>query len=167
MGQGREDGLFDLQRAVRGIHQQGFVQGRVAPGPTMPRGDRWLLRMAEARPEGQEQAALRDRDGSRRQHDHGRALVALVQSGREGRNRELHDHDDLVERGDEAAAQPDVGDSRRCGLAGMLGETPVPPDDLLSLLRPCPDEWLKTWPASKDVGNVANNRPDLWEPIPL
>jgi putative SOS response-associated peptidase YedK len=49
----------------------------------------------------------------------------------------------------------------------MLGETPAPPDDLLSLLRPCPDEWLKTWPASKDVGNVANNRPDLWEPIQL
>jgi putative SOS response-associated peptidase YedK len=48
-----------------------------------------------------------------------------------------------------------------------LGETPAPPDDLLSLLRPCPDEWLKTWPVSKDVGNVANNRPDLWEPIQL
>lgn len=48
-----------------------------------------------------------------------------------------------------------------------LGETPAPPEDLLALLRPCPDDWLKIWPVSKDVGNVKNNRPDLWDPIHL
>ncbi len=46
-----------------------------------------------------------------------------------------------------------------------LGETATPSADLLGLLRPCPDEWLKMWPVSRDVGNVANNRPDLWDPI--
>lgn len=48
-----------------------------------------------------------------------------------------------------------------------LGETPAPPPDLLALLRPCPDDWLNIWPVSKDVGNVKNNRPELWDPIQI
>jgi putative SOS response-associated peptidase YedK len=33
--------------------------------------------------------------------------------------------------------------------------------ELLALLRPCPDEWLKIWPVDKRVGNVRNREPEL------
>jgi hypothetical protein len=33
--------------------------------------------------------------------------------------------------------------------------------DLLALLKPCPDEALKVWPVDRMVGNVRNNRPQL------
>ena len=37
-----------------------------------------------------------------------------------------------------------------------LGEEPASDDDLLALLKPCPDEALKIWPVGKAVGNVKN-----------
>src|ERR1700752_1882359 len=38
-----------------------------------------------------------------------------------------------------------------------LGEEPASEEELLALLRPCPDEALKIWPVDKMVGNVRNN----------
>lgn len=42
-----------------------------------------------------------------------------------------------------------------------LGEVPATEDELLGLLKPCPDEALKIWPVGKDAGNVKNNGADL------
>lgn len=42
-----------------------------------------------------------------------------------------------------------------------LGEEPATEDELLALLRPCPDNVLKIWPVGKEVGNVKNNGAQL------
>jgi SOS response associated peptidase (SRAP) len=46
-----------------------------------------------------------------------------------------------------------------------LGEEPASEQDLLALLKPCPDEALKIWPVDKMVGNIRNNGPQLVMPI--
>ena len=38
-------------------------------------------------------------------------------------------------------------------------------EDLLALLRPCPDAWLELHPVSTRVGNVRNDDPTLMEPL--
>lgn len=45
-----------------------------------------------------------------------------------------------------------------------LGEAPASEDDLLALLKPCREEWLKIWPVEKAVGNVKNNGAQLVMP---
>jgi putative SOS response-associated peptidase YedK len=42
-----------------------------------------------------------------------------------------------------------------------LGEQPASDDELLALLKSCPDEALKIWPVGKAVGNVKNKGPQL------
>jgi putative SOS response-associated peptidase YedK len=42
-----------------------------------------------------------------------------------------------------------------------LGEEPASEEELLALLKPCPDEVLKIWPVAKAVGNVKNTGPQL------
>jgi putative SOS response-associated peptidase YedK len=46
-----------------------------------------------------------------------------------------------------------------------LGEEPAAEEELLALLKPCPDEELKIWPVGKAVGNVKNTGPQLATPI--
>ena len=46
-----------------------------------------------------------------------------------------------------------------------LGEEPAAEDELLALLKPCPDEALKIWPVDNAVGNVRNTGPQLIKPI--
>ena len=46
-----------------------------------------------------------------------------------------------------------------------LGEEPASEQELLRLLKPCPDEALKIWPVEKMVGNVRNNGPHLILPV--
>jgi putative SOS response-associated peptidase YedK len=46
-----------------------------------------------------------------------------------------------------------------------LGEEPATEAELLALLRPCPDEWLKIWRVDNKIGNVKNNGPDLILPL--
>jgi putative SOS response-associated peptidase YedK len=46
-----------------------------------------------------------------------------------------------------------------------LGEEPTTEQELLALLQPCPDEWLKIWPVDNKVGNVRNAGPDLILPL--
>ena len=46
-----------------------------------------------------------------------------------------------------------------------LGEEAAPEDELMTLLKPCPDEALKIWPVDKEVGNVKNTGPQLIRPI--
>ena len=46
-----------------------------------------------------------------------------------------------------------------------LGEEPATNDELLALLRPCPNDWLKIWPVDKKVGNVRNKGADLALPV--
>jgi hypothetical protein len=36
------------------------------------------------------------------------------------------------------------------------GREPAAEADLLAVLRPCPDEWLKIWPVDRKVGHVKN-----------
>lgn len=45
-----------------------------------------------------------------------------------------------------------------------LGEEPASEQELLALLKPCPDEAIKIWPVSKMVGNVKNNGAGLLVP---
>jgi putative SOS response-associated peptidase YedK len=46
-----------------------------------------------------------------------------------------------------------------------LGEEPASEQELLALLKPCPDEALKIWPVDKMVGNVRHNGPQLILPV--
>ena len=46
-----------------------------------------------------------------------------------------------------------------------LGEELASEQELLGLLKPCPDEALKIWPVDKMVGNVRNNGPRLILPL--
>jgi putative SOS response-associated peptidase YedK len=46
-----------------------------------------------------------------------------------------------------------------------LGEEPATNDELLALLKPCPDETLKIWPVDNKVGNVRNKGPELILPV--
>jgi hypothetical protein len=46
-----------------------------------------------------------------------------------------------------------------------LGEEAATDDELLGLLKPCPDEALKIWPVGKAVGNVKNTGPQLAMPL--
>jgi putative SOS response-associated peptidase YedK len=46
-----------------------------------------------------------------------------------------------------------------------LGEGPASDDELLALLKPCPDDVLKIWPVGKAVGNVKNTGPQLALPV--
>ena len=46
-----------------------------------------------------------------------------------------------------------------------LGEEPATEQELLSLLRPCPDDWLKIWAVDKKVGNVRSKGAELMLPI--
>jgi putative SOS response-associated peptidase YedK len=42
-----------------------------------------------------------------------------------------------------------------------LGEESATEEELLALLRPCPDDALKIWRVDRRVGNVRNNGPEL------
>ena len=42
-----------------------------------------------------------------------------------------------------------------------LGEEPATEDELVAMLKPCPDDALKMWPVNKMVGNVKNKGPHL------
>ncbi len=46
-----------------------------------------------------------------------------------------------------------------------LGEEPAAEQELLALLKPCPDEALKIWPVDNLVGNVRNKGPQLIRPL--
>jgi putative SOS response-associated peptidase YedK len=48
-----------------------------------------------------------------------------------------------------------------------LGEEPATEDELIAMLKPCPDEALKIWPVDKAVGNVKNKGPQFVMPIQL
>jgi Uracil phosphoribosyltransferase len=45
-----------------------------------------------------------------------------------------------------------------------LGEEPAAEQELLALLRPCPDEWLKIWKVDNKIGNVKNTGAELTTP---
>jgi len=45
--------------------------------------------------------------------------------------------------------------------AKWLGETPATEDELLAMLKPCPDTALKIWRVDNAVGNVRNTGPQL------
>jgi putative SOS response-associated peptidase YedK len=46
-----------------------------------------------------------------------------------------------------------------------LGEEAATDDELLALLKPCPDDALKIWPVDTMVGNVRNNGPRMAKPV--
>lgn len=46
-----------------------------------------------------------------------------------------------------------------------LGEEPATEQELLALLRPCPDARLKIWRVDNKVGNVRNTGPELILPL--
>lgn len=41
--------------------------------------------------------------------------------------------------------------------AAWLGETSAEPEELQAMLRPCPPEWLASWPVGARVGKVSEN----------
>jgi len=46
-----------------------------------------------------------------------------------------------------------------------LGEEPATDQELLALLRPCPDDRLKIWKVDNKIGNVRNTGPELILPV--
>jgi putative SOS response-associated peptidase YedK len=46
-----------------------------------------------------------------------------------------------------------------------LGEVPASEDELLALLKSCPDEALNIWPVDRMVGNVRNKGPQVLMPV--
>ena len=46
-----------------------------------------------------------------------------------------------------------------------LGEEAATDDELLALLKPCPDDALRIWPVGEAVGNVKNTGPQLAVPV--
>ncbi|MEH2480459.1 putative SOS response-associated peptidase YedK [Nitrobacteraceae bacterium AZCC 2146] len=46
-----------------------------------------------------------------------------------------------------------------------LGEEEATNEQLLEMLRPCPDEWLKVWLVDNKVGNIRNTGAELVLPI--
>ena len=51
-------------------------------------------------------------------------------------------------------------------LQSWLRRHPKPTEqELLALLRPCPDDWLKIWPVDNKVGNVRNTGRELMLPL--
>jgi putative SOS response-associated peptidase YedK len=46
-----------------------------------------------------------------------------------------------------------------------LGEEVASEEELLAMLKPCPEEALKIWPVDKAVGNVKNKGSHLVLPI--
>ena len=46
-----------------------------------------------------------------------------------------------------------------------VGEQPAGEQELLALLKSCPDEALKIWPVDRMVGNVRNNGRQLVLPV--
>jgi hypothetical protein len=82
-----------------------------------------------------------------------------------GRSSELHNTDMRAEQGDGRTARPYAGHPRGTDWPQWLGEEPASEQDLLALLKPCPDEALKIWPVEKMVGNVRNNGPPLVLPV--
>jgi putative SOS response-associated peptidase YedK len=46
-----------------------------------------------------------------------------------------------------------------------LGEEPATAQELLALLRPCPDERLKIWRVDNKVSDVRNTGPELILPL--
>jgi putative SOS response-associated peptidase YedK len=46
-----------------------------------------------------------------------------------------------------------------------LGEEPASEDELVALLKPCPDGAIKIWPVDNKVGNVRNTGPQLIKPL--
>ncbi len=61
-----------------------------------------------------------------------------------------------------AVAMSDNGPMVMAGLwAKWLGEEPATEEELLALLKPCPDDMIKTWQVDKRVGNVRNKGPEL------
>jgi putative SOS response-associated peptidase YedK len=49
--------------------------------------------------------------------------------------------------------------------AKWLGEESATEEELLALLKPCPDDRLQIWPVDKKVGNVRNKGAELALPI--
>ena len=41
----------------------------------------------------------------------------------------------------------------------------VPPEAAKSMLQPCPEEWIRTYPVSRLVSVVRNEGPELIEPL--
>jgi putative SOS response-associated peptidase YedK len=46
-----------------------------------------------------------------------------------------------------------------------LGEEPATEDELMALLKPCPDEALEIRQVDKAIGNVKNTGPQLIKPL--
>jgi putative SOS response-associated peptidase YedK len=51
--------------------------------------------------------------------------------------------------------------NRLAAASGSRILEPATEEELLALLKPCPDHVLKIWPVDKAVGNVKNKGPQL------
>jgi putative SOS response-associated peptidase YedK len=49
--------------------------------------------------------------------------------------------------------------------AKWLGEEPATEEQLLAMLKPCPDDVLRIWPVDKAVGNAKNKGPQLLDAV--
>jgi putative SOS response-associated peptidase YedK len=121
--------------------------------------------LEEARPERQDQAGLRGRYGERRRDGDGPGLWSKWRDP--ASREEVLICTVLTCAPNNAMAEihnrmPIILNER--DWPKWLGEEPATELELLALLRPCPDEWLKIWPVDNKVGNVRNTGRELMLP---
>jgi putative SOS response-associated peptidase YedK len=93
----------------------------------------------------------------------GRSVGEMEIANERRRSLELHDFDLRAEQSDGLTTQPVI--LAEYDWPQWLGEVPASDQELLALLKPCPDEALKIWPVDRMVGNVRNNGPQLILPV--
>ncbi len=93
------------------------------------------------------------------------SVVEMEIADERRRGFKLNDFDVQPEPGDGRAARPYAGHPAENDWPKWLGEEPASEQELLALLKPCPDEALEIWPVDKMVGNVRNNGPQLILPV--
>jgi putative SOS response-associated peptidase YedK len=87
----------------------------------------------------------------------------------EGRARqELHDHHVPAEQGRWCAHDRMPVVLAPDAWSTWLGEQGATPDELKTLLVPCPDEVLRIWPVDRaKIGSVRNKERDVADPVAL
>ena len=164
LGEGRKDLLFDVQRPSGGVHDKTSVPGCMGPRSALfdrygriyewkkldPKGkdkQPYAIAMADAAP--MVMAGLWARWNS----PSGEEIQSctILTCGTNSIMGKLHNRMPVI------VAESD--------WPKWLGEEPATEEELLAMLKPCPDEALKIWPVDKRVGNVRNKGPQLATPV--
>jgi hypothetical protein len=162
LGEGRKALLFDLQCSVGRFHDQTGIPGRLEVGPAVSCRHRGFYEWKKITVKEKQPYAIAMHDGM------------MVMAGLWARWKDPKSGNEVLSctiltcRPNEVMGE--LHDRMPVILAESdwpkwLGEVPANEEGLLALLKPCPDEALKTWLVDKAVGNVKNNGAYLELPI--